>query len=110
MNFAVVFALLWAPPAPVTEPPRERIEEIRLDASGQAGTILTRPEYVSAEVSFYHFGEGLCRGYRVSDRTLNQLFAAMQQGSWVRIKSKEVSSGRSVIHCIQAVSFFARPT
>lgn len=108
MNLAAIVLFFAQPQA--SEAPRERIEEIRLDASGQAGTVLTRPEFMGAEVSTYHFGDGLCRGYRVSDRTLNQLFAAMQRGGWVRIKAKEVSGGRTAMRCIQAVSFFANST
>lgn len=108
MHLALFLALLVAP-SPTEEVPRERIEEIRLDASGQAGTIFTRPEFVGAEVSVYQFGDGLCRGYRVSDRTLNQLFAAMQSRALVRIKAKQVSGGNTVMRCIQAVSFFSHP-
>jgi len=106
MHLALFLTLLVAQP-PTDEVPRERIEEIRLDASGQAGTIFTRPDVLGAQVSVYQFGDGLCRGYRVSDRTLNQLFAAMQSKALVRIKAKEVPSGKTVIRCIQAVSFFS---
>jgi len=93
---------------PSEAPPRERIEEIALSASGQAGRVTTRPEFIGGKNSVYTFGEGVCRNFRLSDRMLEQLFDALRRNAWVRVEAKEVTQGKSSAHCIQAVSFFAK--
>ncbi len=104
---ALVIALVtaFAPSETPSEPDSVRILAIELSADGTGGLIRTEAVRLAGADRAIGFGEGACRKHRLSDRVLEQLFAAMSAQTPVGFET----TGDGDADCVRRVRFLRGP-